>query len=125
MEVIIEILTVIVCILLVMVVLVQDSKGGGLSSAFGGSNQIMGVRQTTDFLEKATWVLAISLLALSLLSAYFMQTSSTTTSNGIESVSKQRADAAPAMQQRQAPQAPQGQQQAAPQQQQPAQGGKQ
>jgi len=114
MELIIEILTVITCILLVLVVLVQDSKGGGLSSSFGGSNQIMGVRQTTDFLEKATWVLAISLLVFSLLSAYFMQ-SSTGAPAGIESVSKQRADAAPAMQQPQQG-APQGQQQA-PQQQ--------
>ena len=93
MEAVIEILTVICCILLILVVLVQDSKGGGLSSSFGGSNQILGVRGTTDFLEKATWVLAISLLAFSLLSAYFMQTSSgVTTQQGIESVTKQRAD---------------------------------
>lgn len=93
MEVIIEILTVIACVLLIMVVLVQDSKGGGLSSSFGSSNQIMGVRQTTDFLEKATWVLAISLLALSLLSAKFMSTGlSSPTSTGIESITKQKAD---------------------------------
>ena len=115
MELIIEILTVITCILLVLVVLVQDSKGGGLSSAFGGSNQVLGVRQTTDFLEKATWVLAISLLAFSLLSAYFMKSSQGTVSNGIESVSKQRADATATPQQQQ--QAPQQQQQQAPQQQ--------
>lgn len=91
MEVIIEILTLIACILLIMVVLVQESKGGGLSSSFGSSNQILGVRQTTDFLEKATWVLAISLLALSLLSAKFISTGSSTTT-GIESITKQRAD---------------------------------
>src|ERR1700739_1154451 len=71
MELILEILTVIVCILLILVVLVQDSKGGGLSSSFGGSNQILGVRRTTDFLEKATWVLAIALLVLSLASSFF------------------------------------------------------
>src|SRR5271165_878140 len=70
MEIVLEILTIIACILLILVVLVQDSKGGGLSSSFGGSNQILGVRRTTDFLEKATWVLAISLLVLSLASAY-------------------------------------------------------
>lgn len=121
MEAVIEILTVICCILLIMVVLVQDSKGGGLSSSFGASNQILGVRGTTDFLEKATWVLAISLLAFSLLSAYFMQTSSgVTTQQGIESVTKQRADnsVVPNMQ---APQQQQQQQQGGQPQQQGAQ----
>jgi len=58
-----------VCILLLGVILVQNSKGGGLSSSFAGSNQIIGVRKTADFLEKATWSLAIGLLGLSLLSA--------------------------------------------------------
>jgi len=71
MELVFEILTVIACVLLILVVLVQDSKGGGLSSSFGASNQILGVRKTTDFLEKATWVLAIALLVLSLASSYF------------------------------------------------------
>ena len=47
--------------------LVQNSKGGGLASNFQGSNQVMGVRKTTDFLEKATWVLAGALLVLSVL----------------------------------------------------------
>ncbi len=57
-------LIVIVCILLILIVLVQNSKGGGLASNFSSSNQVMGVRQTTDFLEKTTWYLAIALLAL-------------------------------------------------------------
>ncbi|MBN1769069.1 MAG: preprotein translocase subunit SecG [Prolixibacteraceae bacterium] len=52
----------IVCLLLVLIVLVQESKGGGLASSFSGNNQIMGVRRTTDFLEKATWWLAGLLL---------------------------------------------------------------
>lgn len=52
----------IVCVLLVLIVLVQESKGGGLASSFSGNNQIMGVRRTTDFLEKATWYLAGALL---------------------------------------------------------------
>lgn len=56
----------IVCILLVLVVLVQESKGGGLASSFSSNNQIMGVRRTTDFLEKATWWLAGILLFLSI-----------------------------------------------------------
>ena len=54
----------IVCVLLVLIVLVQNSKGGGLASNFSSSNQIMGVKKTTDFLEKATWGLAGSLLVL-------------------------------------------------------------
>src|SRR6056297_663910 len=61
------ILIMIVCILLTLIVLVQNSKGGGLASNFSSSNQYMGVRKTADFLEKATWTLAVALLAFSLL----------------------------------------------------------
>ena len=65
------ILIIITSILLVLVVLVQNPKGGGLSSTFGGGgNQIMGAKKTTDFLEKATWTLAIALISLSLLSNF-------------------------------------------------------
>lgn len=62
-----SILIIIVCVLLSLIVLVQNSKGGGLASNFASSNQVMGVRKTADFLEKATWTLAISLLVLTLL----------------------------------------------------------
>jgi len=63
---------IITSVLLVLVVLVQNPKGGGLSSSFGGGsgNQIMGAKKTTDFLEKATWTLAIVLISLSLLSNF-------------------------------------------------------
>lgn len=54
------------CILLTTVVLVQESKGGGLASGFSSANQVMGVQRTADFLEKATWALAIVLLVLCL-----------------------------------------------------------
>ncbi len=66
------ILMIITSILLVLIVLVQNPKGGGLSSSFGGgaSNQIMGAKNTTDFLEKATWTLAVTLIILSLLSNF-------------------------------------------------------
>jgi preprotein translocase subunit SecG len=74
MSTLISIAIVIVCILLILVVLVQNSKGGGLASSFSSSNQVMGVRKTADFLEKATWSLAIALLALSLLSAAYKPT---------------------------------------------------
>mgnify|MGYP006279697603 FL=1 len=64
--IVVSVLILIVCILLGLVVLIQNSKGGGLSSTFAGQNQYMGVRKTADFLEKATWTLAIVLLLLSL-----------------------------------------------------------
>jgi preprotein translocase subunit SecG len=68
----ITVLLFIVCILLVLIVLVQNSKGGGLASNFQASNQIMGVRKTTDFLEKATWGLAGALLFLSIVGTAFI-----------------------------------------------------
>jgi preprotein translocase subunit SecG len=61
-----SVLILIACILLILIVLVQNSKGGGLAANFSASAQIMGVRKTADFLEKATWTLAISLLLFSL-----------------------------------------------------------
>ncbi|MEM9023286.1 MAG: preprotein translocase subunit SecG, partial [Bacteroidota bacterium] len=63
------ILIFIVCFLLMVVILIQNSKGGGLAAGFSSSSQIMGVRKTADFLEKATWSLAIALLVLSLASS--------------------------------------------------------
>jgi preprotein translocase subunit SecG len=62
------VLVIIVCLLLMLVILVQNPKGGGLSSAFGGGNQMFGVKQTTDFLDKSTWTLAAVLVGLILLS---------------------------------------------------------
>ncbi|GAF04024.1 preprotein translocase subunit SecG [Saccharicrinis fermentans] len=64
---VVSVLVIVVSILLILIVLVQDSKGGGLASNFSASNQIMGVRKTTDFLGKATWYLAGGLLVLSLI----------------------------------------------------------
>ncbi len=62
----ISILILIVCLLLVLIVLVQNSKGGGLASNFAETGQMMGVRKTADFLEKATWTLAAALVIFSL-----------------------------------------------------------
>jgi preprotein translocase subunit SecG len=67
MYILITVLLFIVCILLVLIVLVQNSKGGGLASNFQSSGQVMGVRKTTDFLEKGTWILAGALLFLSVM----------------------------------------------------------
>lgn len=71
----ISVLVVIVSILLILIVLVQNSKGGGLASNFSSSNQMMGVRKTADFLEKATWTLAGIIAILSISSAAFIHTS--------------------------------------------------
>ena len=64
----VSILIIIVCLLLVLVVLIQNSKGGGLSSTFASSNQVMGVRKTTEGLEKLTWGFGGGLMVLVLLS---------------------------------------------------------
>src|SRR5690349_3533725 len=60
------VIAIIICCLLTIVVLIQNPKGGGLASSFSASNQIMGVKKTGDFLEKATWTLAIALLVICL-----------------------------------------------------------
>lgn len=65
----ISVLIIIASILLILIVLVQNSKGGGLASNFSGSNQVMGVKKTADFLEKATWTLAVSLLVFSVIAS--------------------------------------------------------
>ena len=66
------ILIVAVCALLIMVVLIQNPKGGGISSGFTAANQIMGVKQSTDLVEKWTWYLAVGLVVLCLFSAPMM-----------------------------------------------------
>jgi preprotein translocase subunit SecG len=63
------VLITIVCFLLVVVIMVQNPKGGGLSSTLGGSTQMGGVQKTTDFLDKSTWTLATFLIALILFSS--------------------------------------------------------
>ena len=68
--VVVAVLVIITCVLLTLIVLVQSSKGGGLASNFSGSNQFMGVRKTADFLEKATWTLAVALMVMSLFSIF-------------------------------------------------------
>ena len=86
--IILMILILIVCVLIIFIVLVQNSKGGGLASNFASSNQYMGVRKTADFLEKATWTLAISLLVLSLLSKFAIP--STQSAGAVQQESKMK-----------------------------------
>ena len=66
MLIVLVILVVIICALLGLIVLIQNPKGGGLSLNFSSSSHLMGVQKTGDFLEKGTWVLAISLMVLAL-----------------------------------------------------------
>ena len=68
MEFIVTVLIVIAALQLGLVVLIQNPKGGGLSSGFAGSAQIGGVKRTADFLEKATWYLGLALFVLCLAS---------------------------------------------------------
>ena len=67
------ILVIIASVILGLIVLIQNPKGGGLSSSFGGfGNQIMGVKQTTDVLEKGTWLFAGIIGVLCLVSPAFI-----------------------------------------------------
>ena len=67
------ILIVIASVVLGFIVLIQNPKGGGLAGNVGGlSNQLMGVKQTTDVLEKGTWIFAAAIAILSMLSTLFL-----------------------------------------------------
>ncbi|MCW3464068.1 preprotein translocase subunit SecG [Chitinophaga nivalis] len=71
------ILIILACVLLGFFVLIQNPKGGGLSGALGGvGNQVIGVRQTTDVLEKGTWILAAVIAVLCLTAPFFIGKSS-------------------------------------------------
>ena len=70
------ILIVIAALLMIGIVLIQESKGGGLASNFSSSNQIMGVRKTTDVIEKTTWALAAAMVVFSVICAYVAPTAS-------------------------------------------------
>ena len=80
------ILILIAAVLMIGIVLIQESKGGGLSSSFSSYNQIGGVRKTTDFIEKATWGLAIAMVIISVACAYVAPQASTDSSvmEGVE-----------------------------------------
>lgn len=78
---ILSIVTILASIVLILVVLVQNSKGGGLSSNFSSSNQIMGAPKTADFLEKTTWALAGTIIVLSLISSKFVTYNNSVQSN--------------------------------------------
>jgi preprotein translocase subunit SecG len=62
----VSVLIIVACFLQVLIVLVQNSKGGGLAANFTSAGQTMGVRKTADFLEKSTWTIAIGIFVLCL-----------------------------------------------------------
>lgn len=80
------ILIVLAAVLMIGIVLIQESKGGGLSSSFASYNQIGGVRKTTDFIEKTTWGLAVAMVVISVACAWVAPTAGTSSSvmEGIE-----------------------------------------
>ncbi|MBO7278255.1 MAG: preprotein translocase subunit SecG [Bacteroidales bacterium] len=87
----IAILIIIASILLTLVVLVQNSKGGGLAANFASGNQTFGVRQTADFLEKTTWTLAIVILVLCIAATAFISTGSEKSESAIQQRLEQTA----------------------------------
>ncbi|MBL7845828.1 MAG: preprotein translocase subunit SecG [Cyclobacteriaceae bacterium] len=92
-------LTIFAAVLLVLVVLAQNSKGGGLSSQFGGSSasNLIGVKKTGDLLEKMTWGLAISVMALVLATNFTTPNAGTSTDDLLERAKEQQELPAPAL----------------------------
>ena len=84
-------LIVVAALLLCFVVMIQNSKGGGLASSFASSNQIMGVRKTTDFIEKLTWGLAGFIVVVSIACAYALPTATAESSVIMEQAVKESA----------------------------------
>jgi preprotein translocase subunit SecG len=80
----ISIIIIIACFLQVMIVLVQNSKGGGLAANFTSAGQSMGIRKTADFLEKSTWTLAGAILIMCVVATATIPRGSTTGRSRIE-----------------------------------------
>jgi preprotein translocase subunit SecG len=84
MTLILFILIAIVCIILGLIILIQNPKGGGLSGTLAGfNNQFMGVKQTTDVLEKGTWIFGSALAILCIISVLFISNASTGNENKV------------------------------------------
>lgn len=92
-------LTIFAAILLVLVVLAQNSKGGGLSSQFGGSSasNLIGVKKTGDLLERLTWGLAIAMMVFTLATHMSTPTASSTSDDLLERAKEQQELQAPAL----------------------------
>ena len=90
------ILAVITAVLLAIVVLIQESKGGGLASNVSSANSVLGVRKTTDFVEKATWTLAALLVVFSVATSFFVHQTTDSTFDVTNIKTTAPAPAAPA-----------------------------
>ncbi|MFT4152537.1 preprotein translocase subunit SecG [Parafilimonas sp.] len=87
MALVLFILIVLVCVVLGLIILVQNPKGGGLSGTLAGfNNQFMGVKQTTDVLEKGTWIFAAALAVLCIISVLFVSNVSDSGSNSLQDI---------------------------------------
>lgn len=88
------ILIVLTALLMIGIVLIQESKGGGLASGFASANSLAGVRQTTNFIEKATWTLAAAMVVISIACAY-VAPQATTEGSVIENAATEQAQTNP------------------------------
>lgn len=87
----ISILIILCCLVLILAVLIQNPKGGGLASGFQSGSQVMGVRRTADFLEKATWTLAVLLFVFSIAATSYSKKGVAGTEQGQTSITKDKA----------------------------------
>ena len=95
MTILFVILIIIAAVVLGLIVLIQNPKGGGLSGSIAGfSNQFMGVKQTTDVLEKGTWIFAAVVGLLCLFSAFFITSTGNESSSGSNKASGAQLPAA-------------------------------
>ena len=90
----ITILIIIAAVILTLLVLVQNSKGGGLASGFSSGNQVMGAPKTADFLEKATWTLVGIIVFLSIVAVHFTKDHDNATKKAKETTVQNPATAA-------------------------------
>ncbi|MGN0086769.1 MAG: preprotein translocase subunit SecG [Alloprevotella sp.] len=100
---ILVVLAIIVAVLLTFIVLIQESKGGGLAAGYAGGNALMGVRKTTDVVEKATWTLAALLVLLSVATTFVPKSEQ---KDSTEIVTKMKTPAVPVQPAPAAPGAP-------------------
>ncbi len=80
----VSVIIILACFIQVMIVLVQNSKGGGLAANFTSAGQSMGIRKTADFLEKSTWTLAATILILCVVATATIPRGTTTERSRIE-----------------------------------------
>lgn len=96
MDILLTLLIIVASVLLVLVVFVQNPKGGGLSSDFGSAHQLGGVQKTNEFIDKATWGLAAVVAVLSIVMTIRMTPDLPTTATPEEAGTEQNDGQAPA-----------------------------